>query len=271
MFRSALLVAGAAITLAIVPASALAGTQSTTKDGITATLTYTGTYYQTSELNLKIVRRGVTSYDKAVRSNVCASDCFPLNSKGSVHILALQPGIAEPNVLVDLFSGGAHCCQIEQVFAYSAATKTYHVVQFDFGNYGEELIRSEGDWLFKTANNDFAYEFTDYAASGAPLELFRFSDAGKFVNVTRQHDKMIAADSAAWLKAYRSEAPKYSDSVGLIAAWAADQDELGKSAYVAKFLKQQNAQHHLNSAIAASGEKFIKALDKFLRQQRYLR
>jgi hypothetical protein len=261
---------GAAIALAVVPASALAGTQSASKDGITATLTFKGSDFQTTDLNLEIVRRGVTAYDKAVKSNDCYSSCSPLNSSGSVHILALQPGIAEPNVLVDMYSGGAHCCQIEQVFTYSATTKTYSEVQRDFGNYGEELVKSEGIWLFKSENNDFAYEFTDYAASGAPLQLFKFSDARKFVNVTHQHDKMIAADAKLWLKAYRSEAPHYSDSVGLIAAWAADEDELGKSVYVSKFLQQQAAKHHLNSAIAASGEKFIKALDKFLRQEGYL-
>ena len=74
--------------------------------------------------------------------------------------------------------------------------------------------RHNGRFEFLTADDSFAYEFTDFAASGLPIQILTFSDR-RFLNVTRQYPKLIAKDAARWMKAFNSMAKQhYSDSVG---------------------------------------------------------
>ena len=135
----------------------------------------------------------------------------------------------QPDVVLDLYSGGAHCCSIEQVFSFDPGTMTYGMTQHDFGDPGEQIVDlgHNGRFEFLTADDSFAYEFTDFAASGLPIQILTFS-GGRFLNVTRSYPGLIAKDAARWMKASSSMAKQhYSDSVGLAAAWAADQELLG--------------------------------------------
>ena len=64
----------------------------------------------------------------------------------------------------------------------------------------------------------------------------------------------------------------YADSVGVIAAWAADEYRLGKSAAANRYLHQQAKAGHLKSALAPNepqGQKFVAALQRFLRRHGY--
>jgi len=68
-------------------------------------------------------------------------------------------------------------------------------------------------------------------------------------------------------------AQHYRDSVGVIAAWAADEDGLGHEKLVSSYLSQQAAAGHLNSALSPQepgGQKFIGKLQRFLRTHGYL-
>ena len=62
----------------------------------------------------------------------------------------------------------------------------------------------------------------------------------------------------------------YSDSVGVIAAWAADEDPLGHRQRVSRYLAQQARAGHLNAPFEAGGRRFIANLQKFLRRRGYL-
>ena len=77
------------------------------------------------------------------------------------------------------------------------------------------------------------------------------------------------------MRAFKSQAKShYSDTVGVVAAWAADEDMLGHSKLVARFLARQARLGHLNSALSPdepSGKKFVRALQKMLRKDGYAR
>src|ERR1700735_4360138 len=97
---------------------------------------------------------------------------------------------------------------------------TYAPTERDFGDPGDEIVDLDhnGHYEFLTADDWFAYEFTDFAASGLPIEILTFS-GGRFHNVTRSYPKLIAKDAASYLKAFKGMAKQhYSDSVGVIAA-----------------------------------------------------
>jgi hypothetical protein len=258
------------LVLAAVPSAALAMTKTAHSGTVTATVTYQGTYPSYRNERLTIAQAGTVFYSAPVVATLCHRSCEP----SAVHVVNLEGG-GPPDVVLDLFSEGAHCCSIEQVFSFDPGTMTYSRSQYDFGDPGVNLVDlgHNGRFEFLSANDAFAYTFTDFAASGLPIQIFQFS-GGHFVDVTRDYPTLIAKDAGRWLKAFKSMARQhYSDSVGVIAAWAADEDLLGRSQQVASYLAQQAKAGHLNSALGppeATGKKFVAALQRFLRRHGYL-
>lgn len=269
--------ATAAMSLFAVALPANAATQSVSSGGLVVTYTYHGSPPLSSRSRLEISADGEMVYDQNIVSRWCGSECSPnIMTRDSkvVHIVRLDRS-GPPAVVLDLYSGGAHCCSIEQVFTLTNS-KRVHKAEFDFGNPGVRILRlsSSGDYDFVSANNDFAYAFTDYAASGMPIEIFSFSN-GVFHNVTVSFPNLIRKDAVRWMNAFESQASThYLDSVGLVAAWAADEDMLGHSSAVARFLTTQSTEGHLNSAllpVTHSDHKYVVALQAFLRKHGYLR
>jgi opacity protein-like surface antigen len=265
-----------AVLLALAaPATAAAATQTASGGGITATFSFTGHWPNYHHQRLMIERNGQQAYDAAVSSKLCGQLCAPGaigQHATSVHVLDLESN-GTPDVVLDLYSGGAHCCTLEQVFSYDEATNTYVKTEHDFGDPGDQIRQLDGRYLFFTADDSFAYAFTDYAASGLPLQILSFS-GGSFHNVTRSYPKLIAADASRWLKAFDSMAGMhYSDSVGVAAAWSADEELLGHGTEVHQFLEREARAGHLNSALSPqepSGQGFIRALYKLLREDGYI-
>jgi hypothetical protein len=242
---------------------------------VTAALSYiAATQYgvpDDSGIRLTITRAGQSVFTGPVSE--CPEDCVVSQGDGAkaIHVVDLQAN-GEPDVFVDLYSGGAHCCGEEEFYTYHAATQRYSSLKWTWGDPGYRLEKLAGKYVFLTDDDAFAYEFTDYAASGFPIKLLSFTGSA-LVNVTRQHPSLIETNAAENLKAYKQQAPAYSDSVGVIAAWAADEDELGHSVLVATFLRAQAAAGHLNSALSPeepSGTRFITKLNAFLRKEGYL-
>jgi len=264
-----------ALSLLAAPA-ALATTQTAQSGNVTATFTFSGSYPNFTGLQLTIAQGSMVFYDEPVTSKLCGSYCAPASPSGnesSVHVLDLEHN-GQPDVLLDLYSGGAHCCWIEQIFSLDPGTMTYAVTQHDFGDPGEEVVdlRHDGRYEFLTADDSFAYEFTDFAASGLPIQILTFS-GGHFSSVTRQYPKLVARDAARWMKAFSAMAKQhYSDSVGVVAAWAADEELLGHGKLVNAFLAKQLKAGRLNSALSPEepgGARFVAKLRKFLRAHGY--
>lgn len=254
-----------------------AATQTVTKENVTATFTYHGTSPFSQNPHLKISLNGNVVYDQPVISEWCGKECSHnviVGARKVVHIVHLQPN-GLPSVVLDLYSGGAHCCAIEQVYSFKAKSATVEKTERNFGDPGVQLVKlgADGSFDLLSADDTFAYAFTDFAASGLPIQLLSFSH-DTFHNITRAFPDLISKDSNQWMSAFRAQASiHYQDSAGVVAAWAADEDMLGHSAAVARFLTNQAEAGHLNSAlspVALSGQKYVIALQRFLRQHGYL-
>lgn len=273
--RAVALMLGSGLALALLPGAAHATTNPVTKSAtlgkVAATVSYTtdSDGDVTSE-QLKITRDGVTAYNSSVTSPDCGGLCE--NFEGVKVVRLQQPG--EPDVILDQYTGGAHCCTVAQVYSYRARTGTYKLVAHNFGDPGYTITKLAGKDVFLTADDSFAYEFTDYAGSAMPVQILSFTGA-RFVNVTRSHPALIRADAAVWMKQFRQFAHLgYSDSVGVAAAWAADEELLGNSALVRSFLDRQARLGHLNSAepeLGPSGTRFVKLLYRVLRRDGYMK
>lgn len=257
--------------LAAAPGAAQAATQTATSGIVSATFSYQGSVGPTiSNEMLTIERSGQTVYSAAVTTSLCSAalPCDPASNR-SVHVLNLE-GNRAPDVVLDLFSGGADCCTIEQVFSYDPGTMTYAKTERNLGQAGAQLedLSHNGRFEFLTADSTFACAFTACAASGAPIEILAFANR-RFTKVTTRYRKLIIKDAARWLKLYQHH---LTDGLGLIAPWAADEDLLGHSAHVTSYLAQQLKANHLKAEpFLPGGQRFIKALNKLLRKDGYVR
>jgi hypothetical protein len=266
------LCAAAALAAALAAAAgALAATQSAHSGIVSATFSYDGTAPNFSHLQLTIQRSGHVSYSQSVTSKLCGTSCWPGSTSAthpSVQVMDIE-GNGEPVVILSLYSGGANCCLDYQLFSWDPGTMTYTKTERNFGDYGANIkdLSHNGKDEFQGANYLFKYEFTDGAASGEPIQILSFS-AGKFHDVTKQYPKLIAKDAAKWLKAFKGN---LQDGVGLIAAWAADEDLLGHKREVAAYLQKEAKAGGLRSPIQPGGQRFIRHLTKFLHQLGYLK
>lgn len=263
--RLFLLGALAAVGL-LVPVVALAGTSTL---NVSASIVRGGNVSR-----LKIVANGHTAYDNVLRARACGGNCIttPVTpGRSSVRIAGLQTG-SSLDVVAGLYSGGAHCCFIDQVFSRRGSTLTYaQSAQHNFLDAGANLVRRNGRWEFDSADARVAENaFTDYADSGMPLQIWRVSH-GRFVDITRGFPARISTDAARWYKAYRQHR---SNGVGFIAAWAADEDLLGHKVDVNRTLQALARRHQLHSALGLphnSETAFIHQLEAFLHQLGYTR
>jgi len=268
--RALALAYAVAAVFAAAPAAALAATQSASSGIVSASFSYQGSVGPTlKDETLTIERSGQVAYAAPVTANLCTVSipCDPA-SNHSVHVVDLEAG-GEPDVVLDLFSGGANCCTVEQVFSYDPGTMTYVKTERDFGQVGEKLedLSHDGRLEFLSADSSFECTFTDCADSGAPIQILAFADR-RFTNVTTAYPKLIAKDAAKWLRLYQHH---LSAGLGLIAPWAADEDLLGHSAQAKAYLAQQLAAHHLKGQpFYPGGRKFVTALDRFLRKHGYV-
>jgi hypothetical protein len=256
--------------------AALATAQTASAGLVTATFTFQGKVPNFRGLSLTIARGGTVVYDQPVVSKFCANLCWPgpavAAKRPAVQVVDLEH-TGDPDVVLNLYSGGAHCCTVLEIFSFNAGTSSYVETERVFGDPDARIVdlSHDGRFEFLTADDSFAYRFTDFAASGLPIEIVSFA-GGEFTDVTRNYPALVAKDAAFWLKAFKSQARQgYPDSVGVIAAWAADEDLLGHSKLVGRYLRAQAAAGHLNAAGGVGGTRFVADLRKFLRRRGYLR
>ena len=76
-------------------------------------------------------------------------------------------GDGTPELLLNLYTGGAHCCFLTQVLDLVSSPPLKR--EIDFADAGSRLIVVAGRVLFRTNDPVFAYAFTDFADSGAHL------------------------------------------------------------------------------------------------------
>jgi hypothetical protein len=145
--------------------------------------------------------------------------------RGPLAVLDLD-GTGEPEVLLDLYSGGAHCCESTRIYFRRSGSGSYGVVSHDWGNSGYRLEDLDGDGRleFVSADDAFSYAFTSYAASRRPPRIWRF-DGKRLAVVTRKFPKLLEEDAAECWAAFEAESPgdaTGNTTRGLAGAYVAD-------------------------------------------------
>jgi hypothetical protein len=276
MLRRTLIPLAVALGLGL-PAAAAAKSYTATDHSLRATIAGNGTVIHPAAPTLTITDQGSsgvpTLYHGAVTNRACGTGCMVSTAPADPPLrFAPLDGRGSADLLVNLYSGGANCCTLLDLFRSSAALNGLYVLSashnFTYAGYRLEKIGSR--YVFVTADPSFETVFTDFAASGLPLQILRLSGV-KFLDVTSSYPTLLRRDAARWLVAYRRT--KGSNDVGLIAAWAADEAGLGRWNSAHAYLVSQARAGRLRSTLfphTESGLRFVSQLETLMRREGYL-
>lgn len=264
----------AALAAALLPAggAAAATPKSLTaaQGSVTATVTWMQAGYEARDVHVTIARNGTVDVDRTLTDEAGK----PLTDTPLGLTARDLDGDAEPEILLDLYSNGAHCCLTTLFFHYGTpAGPSYETLVQRWGNVGYRLVDLDRDGLpeLRSADDRFNYRFSCYACSGVPIQIWQFR-GGDFApglqDVTRQFPAAIRKDAAAWWKAIVRELRRKDHDVrGLLAAWAADRYLLHDQARVQDTLRAFLRRGDLtvrDGGVWPSGKKYVRALRRFL-------
>jgi hypothetical protein len=189
---------------------------------------------------------------------------------GAVQGLSLRNvwGSADPEALVELWTGGNRCCLRLQVGLVDDRDRGRVLVQ-DFPTYaGGRGQWHSGRFDFVSADRRFDCAFTFCADESQPIRILAIDKVGtRFVDVTRSRPDLIRTDAAEhwrWIKR-GSEYP-----VGELAPWCADEYLLGQKERCERVLAEVRRHDRLEGWHRAGGaDAFIRFLHDRLRAWGY--
>ncbi|MEB3355195.1 MAG: PPC domain-containing protein [Synechococcales bacterium] len=195
--------------------------------------------------HLRITRAGNVVFDQAITSDL--GYCRQENERFEVRDL---DGDDEPEVIIDFYSGGAHCCWFSQIYRYVPDQDTYVMTEHYWGNAGGssfEDLDDDGVPEFFSYDDRFAYEFASYAGSAFPPQFWRFRQ-GEMVDVTRDYPDRVYDEAFRLWQTYERAQQQNSEVKGVLAAYLAtkyllDQGEDGWSRLEAQYRQGDRQQY----------------------------
>ena len=136
----------------------------------------------------------------------------------------------EPEVLVELYSAGAHCCFISRLYRWDEQAGTYVSTRRNWADTGFELRDVEGDGKFEFVSADarFGYAFAAFAESRFPIQVFAYTGSD-FEDISTRYPALIRADIRKHRRAYRKLRSEGATGTGALAAFLADKYRLGEA------------------------------------------
>lgn len=273
----------AVATAPVATAAPAARTQAASAGAVTATLSYTAEQPDdpngpVDDAHLRVDRAGTTAFDQGI-GTLCEECVFATASAygpGAVTLRDLD-GDGEPEVLVDAYSGGAHCCTTTGIYDYRPALGTYGHIQHAFGDqsYAVRDLDHDGHPEIVTADDSFAYAFTDYADSLYPPLVLRYVHAPPDVHlqdVTRRFPAVIRTAAAYAEHLLRGRNLEHRDLRGAVAAYVADEYLLGHGSVGRHEIAVQRRRGNLgdtSDGFWPGGRRFAPALLRFLHVNGY--
>jgi subtilisin-like proprotein convertase family protein len=227
-----------------------------------------------TSLRLQIVRGGTTVFDgppKRLFPCTCPGNGPVVGQRGGALRVRDLDGDGEPEVVLDSYSGAAHCCWYADVYRYLRRRRVYRPSVGFWGNASARLVDlgRDGRPEFETADDRFAYVFTSFAGSAFPIRIFRF-DHGRFVDVTRRFPRLVRRDAARLFRSYLAQrrGPN-ADVGGILPAWLADQYLLGRGPAGWPVLRRAVRRGELQSW--EKPKTYLRKVRFFLRRTGYIR
>jgi hypothetical protein len=269
------------------PASAATKTETDSAGQVTATFTYDykrtsfGTY-DFSNLHLMIDRAGVRLVDKDVGGEQCdGCTAWPADqgARGATSVTVRDlDADGEPEVLVDLYSGGANCCWYSDSWRFDEGQNKYIEKLLRPGlsfPYTLRDVDKNGIPEFQSVDYRFAYKYGSNVDTPRPLRIFNWN-AGKLVDVTVGFPKLAAADAADMYTGYlRFRKVKDANVRGLLAAYLADSYNAGNGRVAWRRVVAAYRRGDVDKKFAGDegphGKAYLTSLRRFLKKLGYLR
>lgn len=182
----------------------------------------------------------------------------------------------EPEVFLNLYWGGAHCCWWTRIYSYSEERDTYVPRNHWWGEarayYGFRggLRDLDGDGRPEFSGRDDRFSRLSYF-SVDPIRIWSYR-AGVMHDVTRRHPRQVARDALRLWRSY-PEARRDNWVRELLAAWTADQYLLGRAQRTERVLARAVRHGELEGKPPQrprSGKAWIRVLKRFLRKTGYI-
>lgn len=220
---------------------------------------------------LTIRRSGETRFAARLRQpppgGLNAQPAGYFSHRRSVSISDLD-GDGEPEVLLDLYWGGAHCCWYTQIYRYVAGAGRYRPLVHVWGDFSYVLADLDHDGLEELVTRDdrFSYAFASFADSRWPVHILSYRQGRTKVETTAYPNEIRRDATALWHEAMgRRRGPS---NQGIIAAWAADQCLLGRSAAAFRTIDRLSRRGRVHGELPRV--RFEQRLRRFLRRTGYL-
>jgi hypothetical protein len=232
---------------------------------------YDAAAFRFSRQRLTITRDGVTSFSARLRKppgrGFNAQPAGYFSHKRSVLVTDVD-GDGEPEVVLDLYWGGAHCCWYSQIYRYVPGAGHYTPLVHIWGDFGYVFadLDHTGSQELVTRDDRFSYAFASFADSRWPVQILRYR-AGRLTVETPSYPSEIGRDANALWHAAMNPKRKGSNQ-GIVAAWAANECMVGHATVAFKTidrLSRSGKIHGERSRVA-----FERRLRRFLRQTGYL-
>jgi hypothetical protein len=169
-----------------------------------------------SDMWLQIQRDGQLVYEGEPWVSACGNQtCWPGGGRDNDSVrLADLDADGDPEVLVNLYSGGAHCCFFARFYEFDG--QRCHSFSHGFADAGDRLKDLDGDYAAELLSGDarFGYRYTSFASGWFPLQIWGYGgyESG-LIDVTADYPARVRAGVA-----FLPEVPVRGP---LRAAWAA--------------------------------------------------
>jgi hypothetical protein len=252
-----------------------AGSATASSGVVAATLTWQRARFGVGPSRLIVARAGAKLFDAS--PFVASHGCKPGNvgctfapsgaRSGPLQVVDLD-GDGEPEVLVDAFTGGAHCCAVTEILRFTGAG--YAPREVDWGDAGYELRDRDGDGRpeIVTLDDAFAGAFSSFAASVLPARVLHYR-AGALSNVTRSFPAPVRANLRLARRTLHAALRRHFETLGAVAAITADLYSLGRGREVRPLLRRLRARKQLRGISGPAPRGFERRLLRFLHRHGY--
>lgn len=203
----------------------------------------------------------------------CAPQPAGVEAGGNpVHVIQLD-ATPEPEVVFDLWAGGAHCCVYSYIYRYNPKSGLYVALRHNFHDFGYRFlpVRRGGPYDLLSADARFAYKFGCFGCSRFPPQVWAYRE-GRLFDATQGYPGFVRRDLRRERAIYRHRRGRGNVRPSL-AALVADRCLLGDCARGLRLVRGALQRGYLGKQeryeLGPTGKKFVRVLRRFLGRAGY--